>query len=71
MTGIDEVILCDNKAKNVAIAIVTARLFNEVSVQKNELKRSGYFITIPKEIPHYTFFTRYNGMVFVCTFYGM
>ncbi|MCF6332046.1 MAG: hypothetical protein L3J11_02080 [Draconibacterium sp.] len=47
MTGIDEVILCDNKTKNVAIAIVTARLFNEVSVQKNELKRSGYFITIP------------------------
>ncbi|MCF6333934.1 MAG: hypothetical protein L3J11_11685, partial [Draconibacterium sp.] len=44
---IDEVILCDNKAKNVAIAIVTARLFNEVSVQKNELKRSGYFITSP------------------------
>ncbi|MCF6334010.1 MAG: hypothetical protein L3J11_12070 [Draconibacterium sp.] len=50
MTGIDEVILCDNKAKNVAIAIVTARLFNEVSVQKNELKRSGYFITIPKDV---------------------
>ncbi|MCF6331671.1 MAG: hypothetical protein L3J11_00190 [Draconibacterium sp.] len=48
MTGIDEVILCDNKAKNVAITIVTARLFNEVSVQKNELRRSGYFITIPK-----------------------
>ncbi len=47
MTGIDKVILCDNKAKNVAIAIVTARLFNEVSVQKNKLKRSGYFITIP------------------------
>ncbi|MCF6333976.1 MAG: hypothetical protein L3J11_11895 [Draconibacterium sp.] len=39
--------MCDNKAKNVAIAIVTARLFNEVSVQKNELKWSGYFITIP------------------------
>ncbi len=48
MTGIDEVILCDNKAKNVVIAIATARLFNEVSVQKNELKRLGYFITIPK-----------------------
>ncbi|MCF6334110.1 MAG: hypothetical protein L3J11_12580 [Draconibacterium sp.] len=45
MTGIDEVILCDNKTKNVAIA--TARLFNEVSVQKNELKRLSYFITIP------------------------
>ena len=52
MTGIDEVILCDNKAKNVAIAIAiaTARLFNEVSVQKNELKRLGYFITIPKVV---------------------
>ncbi len=47
MTGIDEVILCDNEAKNVAIAIATARLFNEVSVQKNELKRLGYFITNP------------------------
>ncbi|MCF6332978.1 MAG: hypothetical protein L3J11_06810 [Draconibacterium sp.] len=29
--------------------IVTARLFNEVSVQKNELKRLGYFITIPNQ----------------------
>ncbi|MCF6357578.1 MAG: hypothetical protein L3J54_07205, partial [Draconibacterium sp.] len=46
----DEVILCDNKAKNVAIDIVITRLFNEVSVQKNELKRSGYFITIPKDL---------------------
>ena len=35
-TGTDEVILCANKAKNVAIAIVTTRLFNEVSVQKNQ-----------------------------------
>jgi hypothetical protein len=48
MTGIDEVILCHNKAKNAGIAIDTARLFNEVSVQKNESKRVGYFITIPK-----------------------
>ena len=47
MTGIDEVILCDNKAKNAGIAIDTVRLFNEVSVQKNELKRLGYFLTIP------------------------
>ena len=47
MTGIDEVILCDNKAENVGIAIDTARLFNEVSVQKNESKRASYFITIP------------------------
>ncbi len=46
MTGINEVILCDNKAKNVAIALVTARLFNKVSVQKNELKRLGYYITL-------------------------
>ncbi|MCF6332388.1 MAG: hypothetical protein L3J11_03810 [Draconibacterium sp.] len=50
MAGIDEVILCDNKAKNVAIAIATARLFNEVSVQKNKLKRLGYFIAIPKRL---------------------
>jgi len=47
MTGIDEIILCDNKAKNVGIAIATARLFNEVSVQKNESKRLSYFFTIP------------------------
>ena len=43
MTGIDEVILCDNKAKNAGIAIDMVRLFNEVSVQKNESKRAGYF----------------------------
>ena len=48
MTGIDEVILCDNEAKNAGIAIAMARLFNKVSVQKNESKRAGYFITIPK-----------------------
>jgi len=50
MTGIDEVILCDNKAKNAGIAIATAKLFNKVSVQKNESKRAGYFITIPKAL---------------------
>ena len=48
MTGIDEVALCDNKAKNVGIAIATARLFNEVSVQMNESKLLGYFFTSPK-----------------------
>jgi hypothetical protein len=48
MTGIDEVILCDNKAKNAGIAIATTRLFNKVRVQKNESKRAGYFIAIPK-----------------------
>ncbi len=48
MIGIDVIILCDNKAKNAGIAIVTARLFNEVSVQENESKRLGYFFTIPK-----------------------
>jgi len=46
MTGIDEIILCDNEAKNAGIAIATARLFNEVSVQKNA-KQLGYFFTIP------------------------
>ena len=51
MTGIDEIILYDNKAKNTGIAIVTARLFNEVSVQENESKRLGYFFTIPKLLP--------------------
>jgi hypothetical protein len=39
--------LCDNKAENVAIALAITRLFNEASVQKNESKRLGYFITIP------------------------
>ncbi len=48
MTGIDEIILCDNKAKNAGIAIDTVRLFNEVSVQKNESKQLGYFFSIPK-----------------------
>ncbi len=48
MTGIDEVILCDNKAKNVGVALATPRLFNAVSVQKNESKQLGYFFTIPK-----------------------
>jgi len=47
MTGIDEVVLCDNKAKNTGISIDTVRLFNEVSVQKNKSKRLGYFFTIP------------------------
>ena len=51
MTGTDEVILCANKAKNVAIAMATTRLFNEVSVQKNQSERLGYFITIPKSHP--------------------
>ena len=46
MTGIDEVIMCDNKAKNAGIATQTVRLFNEVSVQKNESKRLGYLFTI-------------------------
>ncbi len=49
MTGIDEVILCDNKTKNAGIAIDTVRLFNEVSVQKNESKQLGYLFTIPKD----------------------
>ena len=50
MTGIDEVILYNNKAKNAGIAIATARLFNEVSVQKNESKWLGYFITSPARV---------------------
>ena len=49
MAEIDKVILCDNKTKNAGIAIVTARLFDEVNVQMNELKQLGYFFTIPKQ----------------------
>ncbi|MCF6332215.1 MAG: hypothetical protein L3J11_02945 [Draconibacterium sp.] len=52
MTGIDEVILCGNQAKNVAIAIAIARLFNAVSVQKNKPEWSYYFVTIPKASLH-------------------
>ena len=48
MTGIDEVILCDNKTKNAGIAAVTARFFDEVNVQMNESKQLGYFFTMPK-----------------------
>ncbi len=47
MTGIDEVILYDNKTKNAGIAIDTVRLFNEVSVQKNKSKQLGYLFTNP------------------------
>ncbi len=43
-----EVILYDNEAKNTGIAIATARLFNEVSVQKNKPEWSSYFVTMPK-----------------------
>ncbi len=46
MTGNDEIILYDNKAKYVGIAVDAVRLLNEVSVQKNESKWAGYFITI-------------------------
>ena len=44
MTGIDEVIMCDNKTKNAGVAKATAKLFNKVNVQKNESKRLGYFL---------------------------
>ncbi len=45
---VGEVILCNNKAKNIVIAVAKARLFNEVGVQKNESERASYSITIPK-----------------------
>ncbi len=53
---IDEVILCNNKftllrsitgAKNIDIAKAKARLFNEVSVQKNKTKYISYLFTNP------------------------
>ncbi|MCF6332256.1 MAG: hypothetical protein L3J11_03150 [Draconibacterium sp.] len=43
-----DVILCDNKAKNVVIAKAIARIFNAVSVQKNKPEWSCYFVTMPK-----------------------
>ena len=45
---IDEVVLCNNEAKNTGIAKATARLFNEDSVQKNKFKWQSYFCTTPK-----------------------
>ncbi|MCD4736520.1 MAG: PQQ-binding-like beta-propeller repeat protein, partial [Bacteroidales bacterium] len=53
-----KVILCDNKAKNVDIAVrvplkalaeaqAIARLFNAVSVQKNKPEWVSYFLTMP------------------------
>jgi hypothetical protein len=47
LTKVGEVILCNNKAKNADIALAKARLFNEVSVQKNESERASYSIIIP------------------------
>ncbi len=47
MYRIDDVILCSNKAKNAALALAKARLFNEVSAQNNKSKCTGYFITSP------------------------
>ncbi|MCF6332408.1 MAG: hypothetical protein L3J11_03910 [Draconibacterium sp.] len=45
-----DVILYDNKAKNVVIAKAIARIFNAVSVQKNKPEWSCYFVTMPKVI---------------------
>ncbi len=47
LTKASEVILCDNKAKNTGIAIATASIFNEVSVQKSKLEWSSYFLAMP------------------------
>ena len=44
----DEVILRNNNAKNIGIALAMARLFNAVSVQKNKPEWSSYFATMPK-----------------------
>jgi len=38
MNRIDDAILCINKAKNIAIALAKARLFNVVNVRKSESK---------------------------------
>jgi len=49
LVRIDKVVLCNNEAKNTGIAKATARLFNKVSVQKNESKWSSYLLTTPKD----------------------
>src|SRR5690606_13995205 len=36
------------EAKKASIAIATARLFNEMNVQKSVSKRIGYFVSVPK-----------------------
>ena len=41
-----EVILCNNKAKNVGITSAMTSVFNPVSVQKNKPERSSYFVTM-------------------------
>jgi hypothetical protein len=47
MPGIDDVILYIDEAKNAAIALAKARLFNDVNVQKNKSKWTGCFVPIP------------------------
>ena len=44
---IDEVIFLSDKAKNVAIAKATARLFNEVWGKKNKFNCVGYYLLKP------------------------
>jgi len=39
----NEVILCNTKLQNVVIAKATARLFNEVSMQKNKFEYMNSF----------------------------
>jgi hypothetical protein len=48
MYRIGDVIFCSNDAKNVAIGLAKASLYNEVSAQKNKSKCIGSFITSSK-----------------------
>ena len=48
LTETDEDIFSDNKAKNTGIAIATARLFNELSGEKNESEQTSYCVSTPK-----------------------
>ena len=48
MYKVDDVILCSNEAKNTALAIAKASIFNEVNVRKSKSKCTGYFVTSPK-----------------------
>jgi len=47
VTRIDDVILYINEAKNTAIALAKARIFNEVNEQKSKSKWIGYFVPTP------------------------
>ena len=49
MTGIDDAILYIDEAKNTAIALAKARLFNAVNGQKEQVKMDRLFRSNPSK----------------------